>query len=222
MKAFLDRIVLTVVPFVGALLIRCIYLCLRIDRVNFQEDDELWTAEEKAIFSTWHDQLLLIPPVYRGKTAKVLISASRDGELIARTVKYFSIDAIRGSSSRGGREALLEMKALASEEVDLGITPDGPKGPRHVVKFGVVQLARSTGRPVVPLAFACSHGHRFNSWDRFLLPYPWSQAIYYVGKPLYAADDESAEAFQKRVQQAMDDATLQARECLKKYDLSAV
>ncbi|NIQ11052.1 MAG: lysophospholipid acyltransferase family protein, partial [Gammaproteobacteria bacterium] len=171
-----------------AVLIRFIYFCLRKELVNFKYLEELWGSGCNVIFATWHDQLLLIPPVYSGNSAKVLISSSKDGELIARTVAHFSIGAIRGSSSRGGREALVEMKALANEPVDLGITPDGPKGPRHVAKFGVVQLARVTGRPIVPLAFVCSRGHRFNSWDKFLLPFPWGRAVYRVGKPLYAID----------------------------------
>jgi lysophospholipid acyltransferase (LPLAT)-like uncharacterized protein len=222
MKAFLDRFVLTVVPFLGAFIIRFIYYCLRIDKVNFRLVEDLWDEGENAIFSTWHDQLLMIPPVYKGRSARVLISQSKDGELIARTVSYFSIMAVRGSSSRGGREALMEMKAMANEQVDIGITPDGPKGPRHRVKYGVVQLARATGRPVVPLAFACSHGHRFSSWDRFLLPYPWGKAVYYVGEPLSAGEGEAAEIFQQRVQQAMDETTRLAGDYLKRYDLSAV
>ena len=163
MKAIIDRIVLFVAPFVAAILIRLIYLGLKSERVNFERLDEIWRSGDNAIVAFWHDQLLLMPPVYTGRSAKVLISASKDGELIARTVAHFGISAVRGSSSRGGREALMEMKALAKDPLDLGVTPDGPKGPRHAVKFGVVQLARATGRPVVPLAFACSHGHRFSS-----------------------------------------------------------
>lgn len=222
MKSLLDAILLNVGPFLAAQLIRFIYLCLRPEKVNFELVEELWQDGKNVIFSAWHDQLLLLPPVYEGRSAKALISASKDGELIARTVAYFSIPAVRGSSSRGGREALLEMKELTREPIDLGITPDGPRGPRHQVKLGVVQIARVSGRPVVPLAFTCSHGHRFASWDRFLLPYPWGKAVYRMGSPLFAEANESAEDFQSRVQQAMDDNTHQAMEYLKRYDLSAI
>ena len=222
MKSVLEKITLCFAPFFAAVLIRFIYTGLKKEKVNFEYLDELWSTGKNVVFAAWHDQLLLIPPVYSGRSAKVLISASKDGELIARTVAHFGIEAIRGSSSRGGREALMEMKALASEAIDLGITPDGPRGPRHEVKFGVVQLARTTGRPIVPLAFACSHGHRFKSWDKFLLAFPWGRAVYCIGTPLYAEDDESAEDFRVRVQQAMDENSRNATEYLKKYDLSAI
>ncbi|RLB66924.1 MAG: hypothetical protein DRH08_04995, partial [Deltaproteobacteria bacterium] len=104
----------------------------------------------------------------------------------------------------------------------LGFTPDGPKGPRHIVKEGVVQLARISGRPIVPIAFACSNGHRFQSWDRFLLPYPWGKAVYSFGEPLYYDKNETTDDFQSRVQEAMVDNTRRAGEHLKQYGLSAV
>jgi hypothetical protein len=106
--------------------------------------------------------------------------------------------------------------------MDLAFTPDGPRGPRHQVKDGVVQLARVTGRPIVPMAFACSKGHRFNSWDHFLLPFPWGKGAYSFGPPLYYTQGEKLEAFRNRVQEAMDDTTRQARDYLNKHDLSAV
>lgn len=222
MKRLLDKMLMLLGPVLASFLIRCIYIFLKAERVGFDELGKLWSSGKNVILVGWHDQLLMMPPIFEGRSAKVLISQSKDGELIARTIAHFSIGAVRGSSSRGGREALKEMKLLANEPMDLGITPDGPKGPRHVAKFGVVQLARVTGRPVVPIAFACSRGYRFNSWDRFLLPFPSGKAVYYVGQPLYTDDNELAEDFHTRIQQAMDDNTRQAMEYLKKYDVSAI
>lgn len=222
MKRFLDRLLLFAGPFLAACLIRFIHWRLKPCRINYEQLEGLWRAGDNVIFAAWHDQLLMLPPFYRGKAAKALISASKDGELIARTVAYFSISSVRGSSSRGGREALMELKMLAEEPIDLAITPDGPRGPRHEVKPGVVQLAKVSGRPVVPLAFACSHGYRFKSWDRFLLPYPWGKAVYHVGQPVVAQKHESVEELQVRVQQALNDNTRRATDYLEKYDLSAV
>ena len=159
---------------------------------------------------------------YRGPGARVLISASRDGELIARTMAYFDIGAVRGSSSRGGRAAVKEMIDLTREPLDLGFTPDGPKGPRHIAKPGVAQPAKVSGRPVVPMAFVCSHGHRFQSWDRFLLPYPWGRAVYCFGGPLWYEKSEKIESCLSRLQIAMDDNTRRAGEHLSQYGLSAV
>ena len=93
----------------------------------------------------------VITKCYEGAGAKVLISPSRDGELIARTMDYFGLGTVRGSSRRGGRAAFRELVELGRTPFDLAITPDGPKGPRHQLKDGVVELARITGRPVVPL-----------------------------------------------------------------------
>lgn len=222
MKSHFDKLLMRFAPWLAAWIIRSIYRILRPELVNAEVLYDLWASGEHVILSFWHDQLLLMPPVYRGGKVKVLISPSRDGEMIARTIAYFGMGAVRGSSSRGGREALREMITLAEEPIDLGITPDGPKGPRHQVKFGAVQLARATGRAIVPVAFACSRGHRFASWDRFLLPYPWGKAVYRAGLPLYVQDNESAEEFHARVQRAMDENTQAAMDFLKRYDLSAV
>jgi lysophospholipid acyltransferase (LPLAT)-like uncharacterized protein len=174
------------------------------------------------ILAFWHDQLFLMAKGYRGPRVSVLISASRDGEYIARTMANLGLGSIRGSSTRGGRAAFREMLTMARDPVDLAFTPDGPKGPRHMVKDGVAQLARLSGRPVVPMAFVCSRGRRFASWDRFLLPYPFGRAVYAFGEPLYYDPAESVEQFRQRVQAAMETNIRRAEERLKFYDLSAV
>jgi len=114
------------------------------------------------------------------------------------------------------------MVRLAREPYDLAITPDGPKGPRHQAKEGVAQLAKLTRRAIVPMAFVASRGHRFASWDRFLLPYPFCRAVYAYGEPLYCAPDEPLEDFLVRVQQALDLTTTTAAEHLERRGVSAV
>ncbi len=222
MSSFFDKLQLAVLPWLAAGIIRFIHRVVKPETIGDDDLLEIWGKGKNVILSTWHDQLLLMPPRYKGSGAKVLISRSRDGELIARTISHFSLGAVRGSSSRSGRKAFRELVAFAKEPLDLGITPDGPKGPRHIVKEGVVQLARISGRPIVPMAFACSNGHRFQSWDRFLLPYPWGKAVYSFGEPLYYDKNETIDNFQSRVQKAMDDNTRYAEEKLKQYGLSAV
>lgn len=218
----LERIVLSAGPWLAARLIRGIHKCLRTGMVGDEPLRALWAGRRPVILAFWHDQLFLMATGYYGQGAKVMISASKDGELIARTMEYFDIGSVRGSSTRGGKAAFREMLELAKEPFDLAFTPDGPKGPRHQVKEGVVQLARLTGRPVVPMAFACSHGRRFNSWDRFLLPYPYGRGIYAFGEPLYYDRAESPEQFRLRVQAAMEANDRSAVESLKAYGLSAV
>ncbi|MCF6178407.1 MAG: hypothetical protein L3J63_03330, partial [Geopsychrobacter sp.] len=110
----------------------------------------------------------------------------------------------------------------ASEPTDLVITPDGPKGPRHQIKDGVIQLARLTGRPVVPMAFVCSKGHRFASWDRFLLPFPFSRGVYSFGEPLFYQRGEQSESFRERVAEAMESNQLAAISSLEAQGETAV
>ena len=222
MARLAEKLLMRAGPALAAGLIRLTHACLRIETLGEEPLRELWGDGRQAVIAFWHDQLFMMAAGYRGPGASVMISASRDGELIARTMDRFGIGSVRGSSTRGGRAAFREMVELARQPVDLAITPDGPKGPRHVVKEGVVQLARLSGRPVVPMAFACSRGHRFRSWDRFLLPLPPGRGVYAFGAPLHYGEGETPEGFRLKVQQAMEENELAARKRLEAYDLSAV
>ncbi len=116
----------------------------------------LFEQDKRVILAFWHSQQLMMPFALPGLKAHVLISQHRDGELIRRIVARFGLEAVRGSSTRGGAEALRQLIRLGRSGANLVLTPDGPKGPRQVAKMGVVQLARATGLPIVPMAFGCS------------------------------------------------------------------
>lgn len=221
-RSFGDRILLAVAPFLAAGFIRLLRSLMRIEFVGEERLRTFWERREHVILAFWHDQLLLMVKGYRGPGAKILISASKDGELIARTMRYFGQGAVRGSSTRGGRAAFKAMLELAKEPFDLVFTPDGPKGPRHTIKEGVVQLARLTGRPVIPMAFTCSRGHRFASWDRFLLPFPFSRGVFSFGPAVHYDAGESPPDFQARLQQAMEENDRRARARLEEQGASAV
>lgn len=216
------RLLLALAPPLAAGLIRLLRRLLRVEVLGAETVDGFCARGEHVILSFWHDQLLLMVTGYRGAGARILISPSQDGELIARTMGYFGQGAVRGSSSRGGRAAFKELLHLAAEPYDLVFTPDGPKGPRHQLKPGVAQLARLSGRPVIPMAFACSRGHRFASWDRFLLPYPFARGVFAFGEPLYCAKGDDPEAFAQQLQAAMKATNQRARQCLEDRGVSAV
>lgn len=158
----------------------------------------------------WHGRMLMLPLIYPGKRIHILISDHRDGEIIANVMRRFGFDLVRGSSSKGGLAALKEMITLLKEGSDLGITPDGPKGPAEVVKGGVAQVARLSGKAVIPIAFASSRRVRFTSWDRFYLPLPFSRLVFVVGEPLYYGEDEELETFRLRIEAALQDVTARA------------
>jgi hypothetical protein len=216
-KRITDWLLLNVATVLAAGIIRLLYATLRVEFIGEEHVQTIWAEKRAVILSFWHDQLLLMVKGYRGPGARILISASKDGELIARVMRYFGQGAVRGSSSRGGKAALKQMIALGKEPYDLVFTPDGPRGPRHEIKPGVAQLARLSGRPVVPMAFACSRGHRFASWDRFLLPFPFARAVYAFGPPLCFDRVGDVEAFCEQLQQAMNDNTERASACLEAF-----
>lgn len=159
------------------------------------------------IFAFWHARMLPLTFTHRGRGAAVLVSRSRDGELIARTIERLGFVTARGSSTRGGREGALEMLEWAGNGRILhGITPDGPRGPAERVKPGLVWLASRTGRPVVPVATAASRGWKLNSWDGFRIPAPFAHVIMGYGEPLTVPpdlDEGAAEAWRERLECAL-------------------
>lgn len=149
-------LLLTVLPRFGAGVIRLLGRTMRIRTEGADRVDVLHRRGQPIILAFWHAQQLMIPLGYRGAGTHVLISRHRDGEVIARIIARFGHGAVRGSSTRGGAGALRELIRLGRSGRDLAVTPDGPKGPRQVAKPGVIQLARATGLPIVPLGFSCS------------------------------------------------------------------
>jgi lysophospholipid acyltransferase (LPLAT)-like uncharacterized protein len=158
----------------------------------------------------WHGRMLMLPFIYPGKRLNILISSHRDGEIIANVMKRFRFELVRGSSSKGGTAALREMVLLLKNGSDIGITPDGPKGPAEVVKGGVAQIARLSGKAVIPIAFSSSMKLRLRSWDRFFVPLPFSRLVFVVGDPLYYTRGEEIEDFRIRIEKALFDVTSRA------------
>jgi lysophospholipid acyltransferase (LPLAT)-like uncharacterized protein len=149
-------LLLTVLPFFGAGVIRLLGRTMTLTSRGEEPVDDLHRRGQPIILAFWHAHQLMIPLGYRGKGTHILISRHRDGEIIARIVARFGHRAVRGSSTRGGASALRDLIRLGRAGADLVVTPDGPKGPRQEAKLGVIQLARATGLPIVPLAFSCS------------------------------------------------------------------
>ncbi|HSR10730.1 MAG TPA: lysophospholipid acyltransferase family protein, partial [Thermodesulfobacteriota bacterium] len=129
-------------------------------------------------------RLLMMPFLPKRGRVGMMVSRHRDGEFIARAVKLFGIDSLRGSTTQGGTAALRAMIRFYRDGANLAITPDGPQGPRHVVQPGVIELARQTGGPILPVTYSASRKKVFASWDRFILPYPFSRVVFIWGEPL--------------------------------------
>ncbi len=151
-----DRLKLTLLPPLGAWIIRFLGTRLSMQTRGAELVDDLYGRGKRIILAFWHGRQLMIPLAYRGSQVHILISQHRDGELIHRIVTRFGFRSVRGSTTRGGPAALRQLVRLGRSGVDLVVTPDGPKGPRGVVQMGVVHLARATGLPIVPLTFSCT------------------------------------------------------------------
>lgn len=170
-----------------------------------------WEAEgQRFILAFWHRHLLLMPYAYRGKGISVLVSRSRDGELIARTVGHFGIDASRGSSSRGGVIGMKSLLRKAGEGMDLAFTPDGPRGPRAEVQPGVIVAAAMTGLPIVPVALGASRAKLLRSWDRFVVPLPSARVDFVYGEPLAVGRREPPEGAAAELKARLDAAEARA------------
>jgi lysophospholipid acyltransferase (LPLAT)-like uncharacterized protein len=176
-------------------------------------------AGERFILAFWHRHLLLMPYAYRGRRITVLISRSRDGELIARTVARFGIHAARGSSGppeKGGTLGLRELLRRARQGYDLAFTPDGPRGPLGVVQPGVILAAAATGFPVQPVAIAASRARRLRSWDRFLVPLPLATVHVVYGEPLSVPRGAEPAAAATELGRRLDAAEAAAEELAKR------
>lgn len=171
----------SVLPPVAATALRSVARSMRYEIHGHEAVDALYQEGRHIILAFWHAQQLMIPFGYRGTGAHVLISQHGDGEIIARIIARFGHRAVRGSSTRGGASALRALIKVGRSGRDVAVTPDGPKGPRHVAKLGVIHLAKATGLPIVPLAFACSKKNSLRAgiatWSR--IPFP--EASFFMG-----------------------------------------
>jgi hypothetical protein len=145
------------------------------------------------ILAFWHGRLLMIPMAWqRLAPMHMLISAHRDGRIIADAVTYFGVQSIPGSTRRGGSAALRRMLKQLEAGDCVGITPDGPRGPATIASGGIVNLARLAGAPIIPIVCATSRRKILNSWDRFNLALPFGRGIFIWGEPIEIAPDLDA------------------------------
>ncbi|MDQ6970132.1 MAG: lysophospholipid acyltransferase family protein [Mariprofundus sp.] len=205
-----DRFIIWLVPRLIKIIILFLEHSIRWQTIGaaYSPDDA-----QRNIYAFWHARMLQIPYFSRGGRwhGYMLISSHRDGGFIADSMHLLGIETVRGSSTRGGARAMLKMlRAVKTENRHLGITPDGPKGPREVVQKGTVQLAMKAGLPIVPVCYATKGHWRINSWDRFYIPKPFSRGVFVIGDAVHIPADEPVDAAVARVQQAMDAAQLKA------------
>src|SRR5262245_43886209 len=162
---------------------------------------------EAFIGAIWHEDIGFFGDFFRGSRFTVLASRSRDGEIAARIAHRLGLRTVRGSSSRGGEEALEQMIDLARRGECVGFVADGPRGPAHVAKLGPIVAAKLSGRPVVPIACAMRGAIRLQSWDRTRIPLPFTRIVARAGEPI-TVPGSASRAECARIRQQLQDEML--------------
>jgi lysophospholipid acyltransferase (LPLAT)-like uncharacterized protein len=190
----------------GAAALRLLGHTWVLRRTNTAAYDRRLAGGERCIYALWHARMLPLIYAYRGLGVAALVSRSRDGELIAGVIERIGYVAARGSSSRGGQQGFNELVRFAEQGRSLTITPDGPRGPREVVKPGLVWLASLTGLPVLPVASAARRSWVLRSWDGFRVPHPFATVRISYGEPVQVPpglDEAGVEVWRQRLEAAL-------------------
>jgi lysophospholipid acyltransferase (LPLAT)-like uncharacterized protein len=197
---FGQRIVLAVVPRVVWALLSLIGRTWRFEEIAEEGVTPLIGGRGAGprIFCFWHQCVLPCAIYFRTTGATILISRSFDGELITRILNLFGFCAVRGSSSRGAREGLLGLKDVIESGKPAIFTADGPRGPIYQTKMGPIKLAQMTGAPIGAFHLQPEHAWTLGSWDRFLIPKPFTRICVSWAQWTHVADDLSAEGFEPK------------------------
>ncbi len=185
--------------FLLSVLVRIYSFFIRIDK-RFEFD--VLNYDSSLIFAFWHENILPLINVFSKLTNKdirhisVLISTHKDGRLISNVIRHFNIQTIDGSSNRQPVKSFLKMLKKINDQ-DIVITPDGPRGPRRKLKKGVIELAYLSKRPIVPVACVSKNAWRIGSWDRMVIPKPFSKMTIYFFNPIYV---NSKDEFDEKIQ----------------------
>jgi len=206
-KSRIKRAEVAIISAVGAPAIAALGRSLRwkvegLERLQFNG------GARRPIMAFWHGRVLTATYFFRDRGIVVMISENFDGEWIARIIEKFGYGTSRGSSSRGGQRALLQLKRDMEEGRPAGFAVDGPRGPARRVQPGVVWLAKLTGNPVVPFHMEASRFWNLNSWDRTQIPVPFSEVALVVGEPIHVsaeADEATIEEKRVAVEQALQE-----------------
>jgi len=184
LKTLKKKLVARLGPWLAYWTIKFLGRTMRFEEINPEIPRSFLERGIPAIGAFWHGRLLMMPFIYKGKKLSFLVSAHRDGQVVGKALTRFGFHAILGSTTRKGFSAFKQMVKACQDGSDLALVPDGPRGPRYRVQMGVIELAKLTGRPIVPFSFSASKRKIFNTWDHFLLPYPFSKGVFVWGEPI--------------------------------------
>ena len=188
------------IAFLGAMFIKALHATIRKRHVRAEHIVD----PPQYILVFWHMHIISAFFCRWRRPMVVMLSRSKDGELIARCVKWFRASSVRGSSTRGGSTALRAIIREARDGKNIAFTPDGPVGPPQVAKDGTIYAAQMTGLPIVPFAVGATRKKRLRSWDGTMIPLPFSKLTYVYGAPMIVPRDGDVEEWRKRLEDTMN------------------
>jgi lysophospholipid acyltransferase (LPLAT)-like uncharacterized protein len=200
----LQKIEIVLMSLAGWMVLRLIGSTLRYRVEGWERVMYFKERKEPFIGSFWHNQVFCAVHFWRSQNIAVMISRHFDGEIIARVIGKLGFIPARGSSSRGAVQVLLEAKHKLQQGLTLGVTSDGPRGPRYQVKPGPVWLSRQTGVPILPFHIQPKWFWSLKSWDRFQIPMPFTRVLVKFGRPLIVSSQEDQESWVIRHQEELD------------------
>ena len=205
---FRQRFLIRLADLTFYTLIKIIGRTISFENSGWENFERIATDKKVPIYAFWHERIFLSTYFFRNRNIIVITSQSFDGEYIARFIQRLGYGAVRGSSTRGGVGALAQMIRLMKQNLSMGFTLDGPKGPRHVAKTGAIMLAKKTGNPVMPFVIEAEEYWTLQSWDKLQIPKPFSRAKIFIGELVYVAPDadpEEIENERRELQKNLDE-----------------
>ncbi len=187
MLRWYDHLLLRIIPPLAALLIKSLMLSCRCVHVEGQQEaeDAIKKADGRAVYITWHQRMSYHFHYFGSRHVTMMISQSRDGEYAARVAKWLGFKNVRGSSTRGGSQAMRRLIREIKRGETGGMLADGPLGPPRVAKIGSVIIAKETGAPMIPVLWGTDRCWVLNTWDRYLIPKPFAKIAIRYEKPIW-------------------------------------
>jgi lysophospholipid acyltransferase (LPLAT)-like uncharacterized protein len=217
-RSFKERLILFTVKLLSRPLLLIYRSTLTVKIKNRKYVDQCRKKGQNILYSFWHENMILPMFVHEFQGAYVLVSQHFDGEIIATILRAFGYFSIRGSSTRGGKEAYNQMKELlVKQRSEMAFTPDGPRGPRREAKIGIIKLAAETGSPIIPIAVAANRYIRLNSWDRLFIILPFSKCSLVYHEPFNVPQDSdfnTLENYTQKLTRITVDLEQEAKKCL--------
>jgi lysophospholipid acyltransferase (LPLAT)-like uncharacterized protein len=192
-----DRLKFWLVSLLSYWIIQIIGRTLRYEVRGWENYEAIRAANKRIIHAFWHGRIFPGTYFFRNRGIVVMTSRNKDGEYIARVIRRLGYGAARGSSSRGGRRALVEMMHELQDNRDVAFTLDGPRGPRYIAKPGAIWLAARTGHAIMPFHLAPEKSWVFQSWDRFHIPKPFSRVLLEIAPAIYVKPDATAQEMEE-------------------------